>query len=65
VSGCNGHYKFVLGAKAKVEERSDEIPPGGTKTMTTCPARREKLNHIVRVMLRFLLKSDIETKWFF
>jgi hypothetical protein len=27
VSGCNGHYKFVLSAGAKVEERSDEIPP--------------------------------------
>jgi hypothetical protein len=27
VSGCNGHYKSVLGAVAKVEERSDEIPP--------------------------------------
>jgi hypothetical protein len=26
VSGCNGHYEFVLGAGAKVEERSDETP---------------------------------------
>ena len=27
VSGCNGYYKFVLCAGAKVEERSDETPP--------------------------------------
>jgi hypothetical protein len=26
VSGCNGHYEFVLVAEAKVEERSDETP---------------------------------------
>jgi len=29
--GCKNHYKFVLGAGAKVEERSDEIPPGRGK----------------------------------
>jgi hypothetical protein len=27
VSGCKNHYEVVLGAGAKVEERSDEIPP--------------------------------------
>jgi len=30
VSGCNGHYEFVLGAEAKVEDPptgGDEIPP--------------------------------------
>ena len=26
VSGCKNHYKFVLSAGAKVEERSDETP---------------------------------------
>jgi hypothetical protein len=27
VSGCKNHYKFVLSAGTKVEERSDETPP--------------------------------------
>jgi hypothetical protein len=27
VTGCRNHYKFLLGAGVKVEERSDEIPP--------------------------------------
>jgi len=35
VSGCNNHYKFVKGAGTKVEERSDEIPQGGAKTVTS------------------------------
>jgi hypothetical protein len=63
VSGCKNHYKFVLGAGAKVEERSDEIPPWRGKNRddfplhgTTCPVQREvvprsgkQLTHIVRV----------------
>jgi len=43
VSGCNGYYKFVLGAGAKVEERSDETPPWRGKN------RDKQLTHIVRV----------------
>jgi len=35
VSGCNNHYKFILGAGAKVEEQSDQIPQGGAKTVTS------------------------------
>jgi hypothetical protein len=43
VSGCFGHYEFVLVAGAKVEERSDEIPPWRGKN------RDKQLTHIVRV----------------
>jgi hypothetical protein len=46
VSGCNNPYKFVLSAGAKVEERSDEIPPWRGKN------RDKQLTHIVRVMCR-------------
>jgi hypothetical protein len=63
VSWCRNHYKFVLSAGAKVEERSDEIPPWRGKNRddfplhgTTCPVQREvvprsgkQLTHIVRV----------------
>jgi len=48
VSGCNGHYEFVLGAGAKVEERSDEIPPWRGKN------RDKQLTFIVRVIRRIL-----------
>jgi hypothetical protein len=48
VSGCNSHYKFVLGARVKVEERSDEIPPWRGKN------HDEPINYTVRVMLRHL-----------
>ena len=34
VSGCKNHYKFILSAGAKVEERSDETPPCGAKSVT-------------------------------
>jgi hypothetical protein len=43
VSGCNNHYKFVLSAGVKVEERSDEIPPWRGKN------RDKQLTFIVRV----------------
>jgi hypothetical protein len=43
VSGCNGHYEFVLGAGAKVEERSDEIPPWRGKKCD------KPINFVVRV----------------
>jgi hypothetical protein len=45
VSGFNSHYEFVLGAGAKVEERSDEIPPWRGKN------RDKQLTFIVRVEL--------------
>jgi hypothetical protein len=52
VSGCKNHYKIVLGAGAKVEERSDEIPPWRGKN------RDKQLTHIGRVISRsFLLLS--------
>jgi len=51
VSGCNGHYKIVLDAGAKVEERSDETPPWRGKN------RDKQLTHIVRVMLRHFLEN--------
>jgi hypothetical protein len=55
VSGCNNHYKAVLGAGAKVEERSDEIPPWRGKKCD------KQLTHIVRVIFRPVLKlSDLE-----
>ena len=44
VSGCRYHYNTVLRAGAKVEERSDEIPPWRGKNCD------EQLTHIVRVM---------------
>jgi hypothetical protein len=50
VSGCKKHYKAVLGAGAKVEERSDEIPPWRGKN------RDKQLTFIVRVSKRNLLK---------
>ena len=34
VSGCNNHYKFVLGAGAKVEELVTKPRFGGAKTVT-------------------------------
>jgi hypothetical protein len=43
MSGCNGHYEFVLGAGAKVEERSDEIPQWRDKKCD------KQLTFIVRV----------------
>ena len=46
VFGCNGHYEFVLGAGAKVEERSDEIPPWRGKN------RDKQLTFIVRVRFK-------------
>jgi hypothetical protein len=49
VSGCKNHYKFVLGAGAKVEDPptgGDEIPPWRGKK------HDKQLTHIVRVMLR-------------
>jgi hypothetical protein len=46
VSGFSSHYKFVLGAGAKVEERSDEIPPWRGKN------RDKQLTFIVRVISR-------------
>ena len=49
VSGCNGHYKFVLSAGAKVEERSDETPPWRGKK------HDKQLTHIVRVSIIFSL----------
>jgi len=45
VSGCKNHYKFVLGAGAKVEERSDETPPWRGKKCD------KQLTHIVRVSI--------------
>jgi hypothetical protein len=50
VSGCSKHYKFVLNAGAKVEERSDEIPPWRGKN------RDKQLTHIVRVICRVNFK---------
>jgi hypothetical protein len=44
VSGCKNHCEFVLGAGAKVEEHSDEIPLWRDKNCD------EQLTHIVRVM---------------
>ena len=49
VSGCNGHYKFVLGAGAKVEERRDEIPLRRDKNCD------KQLTHIVRVSVSLFL----------
>jgi len=43
VSGFNFHYGFVLGAGAKVEERSYEIPPWRGKKCD------KQLTFIVRV----------------
>ena len=54
VSGCKNHYKSVLGAGAKVEERSDETPPWRGKN------RDKLITPTVRVMRSFfilLLKS--------
>jgi hypothetical protein len=51
VSGCNDHYEFVLGAGAKVEERSDEIPPWRGKN-------RDKQLTIVRVRWSGLFKCQ-------
>jgi hypothetical protein len=48
VSGCNGHYEFVLGAGAKVEERCDEIPPWRGKKCD------KQLTFIIRVMASFI-----------
>ena len=49
VSGCNNHYKFVLRAGAKVEERSDEIPPWrGKKCDNLSRDLGKQLTHIVR-----------------
>jgi len=48
VSGCMNHYGFVSSAGAKVEERSDEIPPWRGKKCD------EQLTHIVRVIGRLL-----------
>jgi len=48
VSGCNSHYKFVLSAGAKVEERSDEIPPWRGKKCD------KPINYTVRVGCSFL-----------
>jgi hypothetical protein len=42
-SGFSSHNEFVLGAGAKVEERSDEIPPRRGKN------RDKQLTLIVRV----------------
>ena len=45
------HYKFVLSAGAKVEERSDEIPPWRDKKCDNLSRKRGKqLTHIVRVI---------------
>ena len=50
VSGCSNHYKFVLCAGAKVEERSDEIPPWrGKKCDNLSRDLGKQLTHIVRV----------------
>ena len=52
VSGCKNHYKFVLGAGAKVEDPptgGDEIPPWRGKN------RDKQLTHIVRVSVSFCL----------
>jgi hypothetical protein len=46
VMGCKNDYKFVLGAGAKVEERSYEIPPWRDKN------RDKQLTFIVRVISR-------------
>jgi len=45
VSGCKNHYKFVLSAGAKVEERSNETPPWRGKN------RDKQLTFIVRVSI--------------
>jgi hypothetical protein len=49
--GCKNHYEFVLGAGAKVEEGSDEIPQWRDKN------RDKQLTHIVRVMVSCYLFS--------
>ena len=59
VSGCNGHYESVLSAGAKVEERSDEIPPWRGKNCD------EQLTHIVRIIRRFnLIQSYMSSRNF-
>jgi hypothetical protein len=57
VSGCNNHFKFVLSAGAKVEERSDEIPPWRGKKCD------KQLTHIVRVRRRRSLKLSCNEKF--
>ena len=49
MSGCNNHFKFVLGAGVKVEELCYEIPPWRGKN------HDKLINYTVRVMCRFYL----------
>jgi len=56
-SGFSYHYKFVLGAGAKVEDPpvgGDEIPPWRDKN------RDKQLTFIVRVIGRFLLYVSLK-----
>jgi len=50
VSGCRYHYKSVTGAGAKVEERSDEIPPWRGKNHDSLPRNAGSLLIIPSVL---------------